>query len=35
MIRPDREPILVWDYDEAMKLALDVCEAVKKAWPDK
>jgi hypothetical protein len=30
-----REPIQIWDYREVLKLALDLCEAMHKAWPDK
>lgn len=30
---PAREPIQIWEYREALKLAIDICNAINRAWP--
>lgn len=30
----DREPIILWDKDNALKMVNDMCNAVNKAFPD-
>jgi hypothetical protein len=31
---PGREPLIIWDKADAMRLAMDLCHAMHRAWPD-